>query len=106
MNDYTVAPARYAKRMMAVACPSSNGFKTRAARLAGALSRDRYSNRENAYIMSQRAAERFQVLYAAGWDACVITLDLLPPEDYAEAQRQALAARASQPAPCSPHAKP
>lgn len=81
MTDYTIAPARYAKRMVAIRCPSSDGFKTRAARLASALSRDRYSGRESAYILSARAAERFQALYAAGWDASVMTGELRAPSD-------------------------
>lgn len=79
-TDYTIRPARYAKRMIAITCPSKDGFKTRAARLACALSRDRYSGREHAYLMSQRAAERFQALYAAGWDASAFTGELRAPD--------------------------
>ena len=62
---------------MAVSCPSADGYKTRAARLAEAL-RGRYSGRERAYIMSRAKAARLAELYAQGRDACVITRTLDP----------------------------
>jgi len=77
---YRVRPARYAKGMMAVSCPSRDGFKTRAARLASSLANGRWTGRESAYIMSPRKAERFVKLYAEGWDASFLTGELEPPE--------------------------
>jgi hypothetical protein len=76
--DYSMSPARYAKGMLAVRCPSTTGYKTRAARLANALA-TRYTNREHAYILSPNKADRFERLYAEGWDACVITGELEAP---------------------------
>lgn len=81
--DYTVSPARYSKGKMAVRCPSANGWKTRAARLAGAIARGRYTGREGAYIMSPTAAAKFERLFLEGWDACVITHELEPPRQMA-----------------------
>lgn len=66
--DYTISDARYAKGMKAVRCPSSTGYKTRAAYLAARLSNGRYTGREHAYIMSAAAAVRFERLYNEGWD--------------------------------------
>lgn len=74
---FNVAKARYAKGCMAVSCPSDDGYKTRAARLAEYL-RGRYSGRERAYIMSPRKAERLAELYAQGRDACYVTGQLYP----------------------------
>lgn len=81
--DYTVSPARYAKGKMAVRCPSQDGWKSRAARLAAAIARGRYTGREGAYIMSPAAAAKFERLFLDGWDACVITLELEPPQQAA-----------------------
>lgn len=75
----TISSARYARNMMAVHCPSNDGFKSRAACLAEAL-RGRYSGREGAYIMSPTKAERLRNLYAAGWDANCISKKLIPPD--------------------------
>jgi hypothetical protein len=77
---YTIGNARYAKGKKAVRCPSSDGWKTRAARLAARLANDRYTNREQAYIMSPSAAVRFERLYAEGWDASVMTTDFILPD--------------------------
>jgi hypothetical protein len=76
---YTISDARYAKGKKAVRCPSTDGWKTRAARLAARLSNNRYTGREHAYIMSPTAAVRFERLYAAGWDASVMTTDFISP---------------------------
>ena len=81
MTEYTITNARYARNCIAVRCPSNDGFKTRAARLAGALSRDRFSNREKAYIMAATKQEKFERLYAEGWDASCCTLELQPPSE-------------------------
>lgn len=79
MNDSppTISPARYAKGMQAVRCPSTDGYKTRAARLAEHL-RARYSNRERAYIMSPTKAARLVALFDAGRDASSITGEIYP----------------------------
>jgi hypothetical protein len=78
-NAYTITPARYAKGMMAVRCPSTDGWKTRAARLAGYFARERYSGREHAYIMTRAAALRFEEHFRAGYDAGSIIRALHPP---------------------------
>jgi hypothetical protein len=69
MEAFTIQPARYAKKMMAVSCPSEGGYKSRAARLAHSMARGRYTHRERAYLMSQSRARDFEKLYALGWDA-------------------------------------
>lgn len=81
MQPYTAKPARYAKNSIAVHCPGNDGYKDRAARLCGNICRDRYSNRERAYILSVSQFERFEKLYADGWDGEVMTYSLLPPPD-------------------------
>jgi len=73
-----IRPARYAKGQMAARCPSSDGYKTRAGRLAEHL-RGRYSNREGAYILSPSKARRLLELFEAGRDASAITGELYPP---------------------------
>ncbi len=78
--SYTIAPARYAKNMMAVRCPSTDGYKTRAACLAGYFANERYSGRENAYIMSKAAAGKFEKYYAAGYSASVMCHRLVAPD--------------------------
>lgn len=79
MPEYTVTPARYAKNMMAVHCPSDgSGWKTRAHYLCCAL-RGRYSGRENAYILSPTKARRFEHLYRQGWNASPFGT-LIPPK--------------------------
>jgi hypothetical protein len=62
------SPARYAKGKVVVQCPSKDGYKTRAARLAAALP-GYWSNRSKGYIMSPTAAAKLKALYAAGKDA-------------------------------------
>jgi hypothetical protein len=79
MTDYTIQPARYAKNMMAVHCPSSGLYKTRAMYLAEYFARDRFSGRESAYIMSRAAAAKFEAHYLAGWDAKIMTRELIAP---------------------------
>jgi len=79
-QPYTIAPAKYAKRMMAIRCtPDGTGFKTRAARLAEVVARGRYSNREGAYILSRAAAARFEKLYLEGYDGEIMGKSLIPP---------------------------
>lgn len=79
-KTYTVTPARYAKNMMTVRCPSSTGYKTRAACLASYFARNRFSGREHAYLMSKSAA-KFEAHFAAGYDASYRTRELIPPEN-------------------------
>lgn len=97
-NPRDLAPvfshARYSKQSYAVRCPSSDGYKTRAARLAEAL-RGRNSNRERAYIMPRSKALKLARLWSNGWDACVITGKLDEPranvtriEPYREAKQR------------------
>ena len=78
--DILTGKARYAKGQVAVRCPSPNGFKSRAARLAEAL-KGRWSNRESAYIMAPTKEARLRKLFAEGWDASVITGELEPPKE-------------------------
>jgi len=75
----TIWAARYAKRQVLIKCPSVDGFKTRAARLAEAL-KGRYTNRERGYIMSEAKAEKLMRLYLDGWDATIMTGELIAPE--------------------------
>lgn len=77
--DYTLRPARYAKGKQALSTPSTDGWKTRAGRLAERLANGRYSGREHAYILSSSAAVRFERLFALGWDAGIISGELRPP---------------------------
>lgn len=78
MADYTINKARYAKRSMAIRCPSTTGYKTRAARLVEGL-KGRYSNREDAYIVSLTKAAKFEKLYAEGWDGRHMTAEIYLP---------------------------
>ena len=74
LEPFTIGPARYARGQKAVQVFDSRyGFKGRAARLCDAL-RGRYTHRERAYIMSPAKADKLRQLYAAGWDANVISL--------------------------------
>lgn len=75
---FAVSNARNAKGMLAVRCPSSTGFKTRAARLCEGL-RARWTNRDSAYILSPSKVRRLTKLYDEGWDANIISLELQPP---------------------------
>lgn len=80
---YSIKPAKYAGRwngkpQMAVSCPSADIFKSRAARIMGALNA-RYSGRENAYIVSPAKAAKFERLFAEGWDASTWSGALIAP---------------------------
>lgn len=77
--EYSITPARYAKGKMAVRCPSPDGMKTRAARLAGAVCHHRFTGREGAYIMSPSQVQRFEALYLQGYDANIITDEIEAP---------------------------
>ncbi len=69
--DYRIWPARYAKGMCVVTCPSPDGYKTRAARLADAISHASYVGRSGGYHLTSKQAERFMALYEAGWDGTI-----------------------------------
>lgn len=77
--SYSVSKARYAKGMMLVRAPSTDGFKNREARLLTALN-FRWTNRENGYVGSPTKVAKFMKLHAEGWDANYISLDLVPPK--------------------------
>lgn len=81
-DPFTIRPARYAKNKVIIHTPSADGWKTRAGRLADALSRGNWTNREKGYVMSPSAAEKFQRAMAGGWDASSITGELRPPEGF------------------------
>lgn len=66
--DYTRSVAKYAKGMIAIRALGKDWFKSRAERLAETFG-NRYSNREHAHIMTPGQADKFEQLYAAGWDA-------------------------------------
>lgn len=67
---YSVNPAKYCKNQVSVTTPSLDGFKTRAARLAGTFGK--WSRRNNGYVMSPGQADKFIDLYAKGWDASIM----------------------------------
>jgi len=68
LEAYTITPARYAKGKMVIHAPSTDGYKTRAARLAEYVG-GRYVGRSNGYVVSSSAAKRFEALFAEGLDA-------------------------------------
>lgn len=59
MTAYTISPAKYSKGNFAVRCPSTTGYKTRAARLIGDGLKCRHSGREGAYIASASKVAKF-----------------------------------------------
>lgn len=65
---YTVRQAHYAAGRFIVQCPSPDGYKTRAARLAEACG-GRYVGREHGYNLSAAAVKRFRSCYRLGCDA-------------------------------------
>ena len=68
--EYTISEARYCKDKIVVNTPSPDGYKTRAARLAGTFGR--YSMRSGGYVMSKGQAIKFARLYRNGWDASIM----------------------------------
>ncbi len=70
--SYTLTPARYAKKSVAVRPLDNHGdSKGRSARLCGALNA-RWSNRERAYVMSESKGRKFEELFAVGADAHLV----------------------------------
>jgi hypothetical protein len=59
---YTRFPARYAKRIVAIQCPSTDGWKSNAASVLESVAPRsiRWSGRERAYIVSNRVADKFE----------------------------------------------
>ncbi|MER9615588.1 hypothetical protein [Mesorhizobium sp. M0207] len=84
-GSYSIGRARYAKGMLAVRCPSSTGYKTRAARLIGDGLNCRWSGRERAYIASPSKVAKFEKLFAGGWDASSFSGALEAPRVQEEA---------------------
>lgn len=78
-TDYSTHPARYAKGQLLIRCPSTTGYKTRAARLIEGL-KGRWTNREHGYVLSPTKLTRFEKLYAEGWDASIMTGELQSPK--------------------------
>jgi hypothetical protein len=64
MSEFTVTKARYAKGMMLVRAPSTDGFITTAARTLRDDLNCRFTNREGGYIASPRKVERFRKIMA------------------------------------------
>jgi len=77
--DYAVTPAHYAKGQMSVRLPKGDGFKGRAERLLCAL-KFRYTNRCRAFIGSPSKVQKFEKLYAEGWDASFFSRELEAPK--------------------------
>lgn len=78
--DFTVSEARYSKGNYIVRCPSTNGLKSRAARLIGDGLNCRYTGREKGYVASPSKLAKFRKLYSAGWDASCISGEMYPPD--------------------------
>jgi hypothetical protein len=69
---------RNPKKAFMVSCPSTDGYKTRAARLLGDGLKAYYSHRRG-YVVSPTKFAKFEKLYAEGWDASPITGELWAP---------------------------
>lgn len=77
--SYTIVATHKPKGAFVVRCPSQDGYKTRAARLAVAL-KGRWTHRNRGYTMSHAKAIKFERLYFQGWDATIMG-NLLKPEE-------------------------
>lgn len=67
--DYQIVDARYAEGKKVIqAKDSRDGFKGRASYLAEALG-GRWVHRSGGYVISPAGAEKFEKLFAAGFDA-------------------------------------
>ena len=76
---YMISVASYVEGAYVVSCPSTDGWKTRAARLIGDGLRCRYVRRSNGYIANPSKLRKFVQLYADGWDASSFTGELCAP---------------------------
>lgn len=72
-QEYSIAEARYSRGNFIVRCPSSDGMKTRAARLIGDGLNCRWVGRGKGYVASPSKVAKFEALYAAGFNACPMT---------------------------------
>lgn len=80
MTEYTISNARYSRTgAKVIHAPSSDGYATRAQRLARGL-KCRWSHRQNGYVCTPSKAAKFERLYAAGWDACSFSFALQEPK--------------------------
>lgn len=67
--SYTITDARYAKGKKVIQTVSDgSGLKTRAAYLAESLG-GRWAGRSKGYVVSPAAAQKFETLFAAGFEA-------------------------------------
>jgi hypothetical protein len=78
--DYTIHNGGRTADQRIIRCPSPDGYKTRAARLAEAL-KGRWTHRAGGYVVSPTKAAKFERLYAEGWDGCYMTATLVPPKE-------------------------
>lgn len=79
-DSFTITPARYAKNKYVIQTKGVDGYKSRACRLAGAITNDAYVGRSKGYTASAAQAEKFYRLYVAGWDASYMTRELEAPQ--------------------------
>jgi hypothetical protein len=66
---FSIAPARYATNKYVIHTKGNHGLKSRACRLADAITRSAYVGRSKGYSASAAQAEKFYRMYIAGWDA-------------------------------------
>ena len=66
-GTYRIQAARYAKGKVLVQAPSTDGWATRASRVAEGVG-GKYTNREKGFIMSPKQAERFHQMVRHGRD--------------------------------------
>lgn len=79
-SEYSVTEARYSRGNFIVHCPSSDGMKTRAARLIGDGLNCRWVGRGKGYVASPNKVAKFEALYAAGFNACPMTGEIYHTE--------------------------
>jgi hypothetical protein len=77
--EYSIEAYRYAKGCVVVRCPSTDGRKNRAARIASNLPGSRYVNRAKGFVMKAVTAAKLEAIYASGLDCCVMTGELYKP---------------------------
>lgn len=90
-NGYLMRTARYAKKCVAIRCPSSSGYKSRAACVAECCGA-RWSHREDAYILPASKSHTFCLLVAHGWTGSYVLNELTAPDGrrmtYREAKKE------------------
>lgn len=75
----SVVPARYAKGKMALSAPPDGDWASSAQLLAQAVG-GRYSNRERAYIVSPKQAQRVRDLARRGYTANPVSGEIYKPK--------------------------